>query len=218
MKKVKIFIADDHEVIRDGIRALLERSEKFDVVGEAGNGEEALNKIAVLKPDIVLMDISMPATDGLTATKHIKDQMPDSNIIILSMHVDAEHISACLSLDVSGYVVKTAGGKEVISAIEAVLAGKKFYSEEVTKVILGKYKELHESVQQKREQQGVELTAREKEVIGYVASGLTNQQIAEKLFLSFRTIETHRANLMRKLEAKNSVDLINKARAKKLID
>lgn len=217
MKRIRIFIADDHEVIRDGVRALLEKSDKYKVVGEASNGDEAFAKIAELKPEIIIMDISMPGTNGIEATRAIREHNKESKIIILSMHTDADHISACLSLDVAGYVVKTHGGKEIIASIEAVHEGKKFYSEEVTQAILGQYRESTRP-QPRAELPTAELTAREKEVLTYIAQGLTNQKIADKLFLSFRTIETHRANLMRKLEVKNSIELINKARALKIIE
>lgn len=217
MTQVNILIADDHEVIRDGVKALLEKNPGLTVVGEAADGFEAIEKAKVLNPDVILLDISMPRMNGMDAAQEIHAANPKTKIIILSMHVDADHITRCIEMDVMGYVVKTHGGKEIINAIEAVMAGRKFYSDIVTDTILEKYKEQRVLEVTKKAKPAIELTSREKEIITFISEGLTNQKIADKLFLSFRTIETHRANLMRKLDAKNSIELVNKARAHHLI-
>jgi DNA-binding NarL/FixJ family response regulator len=216
MKTVSIILADDHEVVRDGLKAMLARHKEYVVIGEASNGQEALEKVKNLHPAILLMDISMPGVNGMEAARIIAKEHPDVKVIILSMHQDIEHISECLESDVMGFVVKTEGGKELIKALEAVAHGKKFYSDAVTKAVLEKY--ASQRSPSKQPEQSIELTSREKEIIQFIGQGWTNQRIADKLFISFRTVETHRANLMRKLEAKNSIELVNNARKHRIIE
>jgi DNA-binding NarL/FixJ family response regulator len=185
MKKLKILLADDHEVIRDGIKALLEKNPTYSVIGEAANGVEAIEKTSALHPDILLLDISMPKQNGMEAAREISKSMPDVKVIILSMFVDTEHISKCLELDVMGYIVKTHGGKEIINAIEMVSTRRKFYSNEVTQTILDNYRQQRIASHTRKSKPKVELTNREKQIIGLIAQGMTNQEIAEKLNLFF---------------------------------
>src|SRR5690349_1210183 len=131
MSVVKIFLVDDHQVIRDGLRVLLEQNENYKVVGEASSGKEALEKIGPAKPDVVFLDLSMPGMNGMETTKELRSELPDVRIIILSMHNELEYIAQCLEYDVMGYVVKNDGGKEVIKALESVMQEKKYYSEAV---------------------------------------------------------------------------------------
>jgi two-component system, NarL family, nitrate/nitrite response regulator NarL len=216
MNPIRILLADDHEVIRDGVKALLERDPSFVVVGEASSGVEVIEKVTDLQPEVLLMDVTMPPGNGIDAASEIRQLHPDCKIVMLSMHHDAETITRCLEIDVMGYVVKSQGGKEIVHAIQSVHAGKKFYSEAVTRAIIEKYTEA-KNIKVSKKASLNELTNREREIIGYIAQGWTNQKIADALFISFRTVETHRANLMRKLEAKNSIELVNKAREHKLL-
>lgn len=217
MKRVKIILADDHEIIRDGLKAVLEKYPEFEIVAEASNGVEAVNMVESLNPDILVIDINMPKMNGMEATEHLRKINHPVKVIILSMYHDSEHITRCLDLDVMGYVVKSQGGKELTSALRDVVQNKKFYSAAVTTAIIDKYTRERESSRSENMIKTVELTNREKEIIGLIALGLTNQKIADKLFISLRTVETHRANLMRKMEVKNSVELVNKARELKLL-
>lgn len=216
MTDVSILLADDHEVIRDGLKALLEKHKRFRVIGEASNGQEAIDKVGELKPDVLLMDITMPVLNGVQASAEVHKRYPKTKVVILSMHHDVDHITQCLENEVMGYVVKSQGGKEIIAALEMVSDGKKFFSEAVTKAIIEKYTE-NKNIHTSKKPLRIELTNREREIISFIAQGWTNQRIADSLFISFRTVETHRANLMRKLEAKNSVELVNKAREYNLL-
>jgi DNA-binding NarL/FixJ family response regulator len=216
MKTVKIFLVDDHQVIRDGLRALLEQNKRYKVVGEASSGREALEKIGTAKPDVVFLDLTMPGMNGMETAQELRSEFSEVKIIILSMHNETEYIAQCLEYDVMGYVVKNDGGKEVVKALESVMQDKKYYSEAVAQAIMEKYRQQKREVIQAK-QVAIEITNRERQVMECISKGLTNLRIAEELFISFRTVETHRANLMRKLEARNSVELVNKARAQKLV-
>jgi DNA-binding NarL/FixJ family response regulator len=216
MKIVKIFLVDDHQVIRDGLRLLLEQNEHYHVVGEASSGREALEKIGLAKPDVVFLDLTMPGISGVETAKELRSEFPEVRVIILSMHNELEYITQCLEYDVMGYVVKNDGGKEVVKALESVMQDKKYYSEAVAQAIMEKYRQQKKETLQARKAI-IEVTNRERQVMQYISKGLTNHSIADELFISSRTVETHRANLMRKLEARNSVELVNKAREQNLI-
>ena len=211
MKTIRILLADDHEVIRDGLKALLEKNPIFSIVAEASNGLEAFQKAQEILPDIVIMDISMPVMNGMDAAKQLQEKLPDVKVIILSMHNEAAYITQCLENNVSGYILKNEGGREITKAIETIMSGGKYYSEFVTKVIIESFATQKKVSSSKKAI--VELTARENQILSYIAQGYANQKIADSLFISYRTVETHRANLMKKLEAKNSIELLNKARA-----
>lgn len=216
MNPVKIFLADDHQVIRDGLRALLERNAAYRVVGEASDGNEALAKVATTKPDVIFLDLSMPGMNGMDAARQLREKFEDVKVVILSMHSELEYITQCLEHDVMGYVVKNDGGKEVIKALEAVVEGRKYYSDAVSQTIMEKYRQQRAEVLSKK-QVVVEITNRERQVMEHIALGHANSRIADDLFISIRTVETHRANLMRKLDAKNSIELVNKAREQNIV-
>lgn len=213
---IRIFLVDDHQVIRDGLAVLLERDKRYKVVGEASSGREALAKVAVAKPDVIFLDLTMPGMSGMDTAKELRAEFPEVRVIILSMHNELEYITQCLEHEVMGYVVKNDGGSEVMRALEAVIQGKKYYSDAVAHAIMEKYRQQrHEVLQAKKEE--VEVTNRERQVMAFISKGYTNHRIADELFISFRTVETHRANLMRKLDAKNSIELVNKARELNLV-
>jgi two-component system nitrate/nitrite response regulator NarL len=215
MKTIKIFLADDHQVIRDGLRALLEQNRHYKIVGEASTGREALKKVPSVKPDVIFLDLTMPDMNGMDTAQQLREEFPDIKVVILSMHNESEYIAQCLEYDVMGYVVKNDGGSEVIKALEAVVRGKKYYSEAVAQAIMEKYRQQRVKVSVKKEV--TEITNREQQVMEHISRGYTNHRIADELFISFRTVETHRANLMRKLDAKNSIELVNKAREQNLV-
>jgi DNA-binding NarL/FixJ family response regulator len=216
MKKTRILLADDHEMIRDGLRAVLEKVKEFEIVAEAANGQELLEKIVPAQPDVVLLDITMPLLNGMETAKELQENFPGIKVIMLTMHDNVEYILKCIEYGVMGYVLKNEGGKEIIRAINDVSEGKKYYSEIVTNAILENYKqEIKRSNKPNKVQ--LEITHREQEILVYITQGFTNQKIADKLFISFRTVETHRSNLMRKLDVKNSIELVNKARELNLI-
>jgi DNA-binding NarL/FixJ family response regulator len=202
MKKTRIIIADDHSVVRSGLRLLLQSSPDFAVVAEAEDGEEAVTLVDRHKPDVVIMDISMPKMNGIEATGMMRQNDPDLKIIILTVHEDEEYVYQMLRAGASGYVLKSAGKKEIFAAIESALSGERFFSPGISKLIIEGFikrdkEQLQDQIQTHSKQQ---LTKREIEVLQFIAQGLTNRKIAEALFLSIRTINTHRTNLMQKLD------------------
>jgi len=215
MVKIKVLIADDHSILRDGIQALLGRIKNLKVVGEASTGQEAVDKFFELNPDVLVMDISMPVKTGMDASFEILESNPDAKIIILSMYDDEEYIDRCLELGVKGYVVKSESGKELEQAIEAVLEGKNYYSHRVQEVIFRKH--TLQINKKKRELPAVNLTRREVEIIQLISEGMTSPQMADKLFISPRTVETHRSNLLKKLNVKNAIELMKKAQQLQLL-
>jgi DNA-binding NarL/FixJ family response regulator len=207
---IRVLIVDDHQIIRDGVKALLNKVEGIKIVNEASNGVEALN---ILKADsstldVVLMDIGMPGMDGITATKKITDEFPEIKVLALSMHDDESHIINMLQNGASGYVLKTIGKQELISAIKRVEAGQSYFTKEASAALLG-YLSKKEST--KRGAPSNKLTKREIEILDLIANEYTNNQIAEKLYISPRTVDTHRRNLLQKLNAKNTAGLVKYA-------
>ncbi|HMK39294.1 MAG TPA: response regulator transcription factor [Bacteroidota bacterium] len=218
MKKTRILIADDHDVVRSGLRMLLRTAPEFSITGEAADGEEAVHLVEKQKPDIVFMDISMPKLDGIEATKIIKQQFPETHVIILTVHEDEEYAFHVLRAGASGYLLKNASRKEIFEAVRSAMAGRRFFSPGISKIIVdGFMKRENEGIphgapeEKKEPAAGQQLTKREMEVLQYIAEGYTNRQIAETLFLSFRTVNTHRANLMQKLNIHDTAGLVRHA-------
>ncbi len=214
-KKTRILIADDHDVVRSGLRALLHSFPDFSVIGEAADGEEAVRLASERKPDVILMDISMPRLDGIEATTHIIEQQPDARVVILSVHEDEEYVRRILKAGARGYVLKNARRKEIAQAVRSALSGDRFFSPGISRIIVDGYiKRSADSPpgQQQPETQGDQrLTKRELEILGLIANGLTNKQIADQLFLSFRTVNTHRTNIMQKLDIHDTAGLVRHA-------
>lgn len=204
-KKIKLFIADDHQILLDGLLTMFKGVDKIDVVGTASNGEEVLRELATMKVEVLLMDIQMPVKDGYATAKVVKEKFPEIRIIILSMHNEKIYIERMYSAGIDGYLLKSAGKEEIIQAIEKVSKGEKYFSSEVTAAILEQKTNSSTSITSS------ELTKREKEILSHIASGLTNPEIAEKLFLSPATIKTHRKNIMRKLDVNNTASLVKYA-------
>ncbi len=212
----KVLIADDHAILRDGIRYLITRMKNMKVVGEAVSGLEAFQKFEDLQPDLLILDISLPDKNGMQVAQQILTKSPEANIIILSMYDEDEYINRCLELGVKGYVVKNESGTELELAIQSVIGGRNYFSSQVQKVIFRKHSQ--NVAQAKKREHIVQLTKRESEIIGLISQGMTSQEMADKLFISPRTVETHRANLLKKVGVKNSMELINKVDELKLID
>ena len=215
MSKPRILIVDDHGIVRAGIRSLLEDDTSIEVVGEAENGEEAIEKAKQLKPDLVLMDIAMPGMNGIEATRRIKEEFPDICVLILTMHDDEEFFLPALRAGASGYVVKEAEPKEFLHAIQVVVGGDVFLSPTVTKSVL---KAFFTTKDKAEDEEYGKLTAREKEVLSLAAGGQTNREMAQTLFLSIRTVEKHRQSMMRKLGLSRREELTKFAVRKGLID
>lgn len=208
MCKADILIADDHAMIRQGVRSLLSRNEQWHVVGEAVNGREAIEHYNDLKPDLIILDISMPEVNGMDVAQKILDDHEDAKIIVLSMYNDDDYISKCMEHGIRGYVVKSETGGQLEEAVKTVLRGEVYFSNEAQKAILKRYS--NTLTRKKNTESSIRLTAREIEIVKLIGEGMTNQQMADRLFISQRTVETHRANLMKKVGVKNAIELVKK--------
>jgi len=212
---IRILIADDHQIVLDGLRLLLEAKEDIKVVGEAVNGREAVQKTRQLKPDIVIMDIAMSELNGIEATRQIHELSPATRVIILSMHATAEYINRALKAGACGYLLKESTGIELIDAVRTVYAGRRYMSQKISDILIDDYVDHHaESVSDDPLES---LSPREREILQLVAEGKSSAQIANIIFLSPKTVETYRSRLMQKLGIKNFPDLIKFAVQKGLI-
>jgi len=204
---IRVLIADDHAILRDGIHSILESQEDVIVVGEASNGEEAFELASTLLPDIVLMDISMPKTNGLEATRLIKERFPQIKVLILTQHDNREYIAPALSAGASGYVLKRSGRREMLNALRQVHEQGAFLTGNVTQEVLREYSQNGHN--KKEEEQ--HLTDRERQVLHWIVEGKSNKEIALELGISPKTVSVHRTNLMLKLDVQNTVELIHYA-------
>ncbi|MCL4458365.1 MAG: response regulator transcription factor [Chloroflexi bacterium] len=210
--KIKILLADDHAVLRAGIRALLEMQPDMQVVGEAGDGLQTLARARELQPDVVLMDIGMPRLDGLAATRQICETSPHTRVLILTQHENKEYILPALRVGASGYVLKRAEGDELLNAIRVVHAGGMFLDPSVAGIVVDDVRRGASPADPYET-----LSDREREVLVLLAQGQTYQQIAEALFISVKTVDFHRANILRKLGFATRADLIRYAVQRGLI-
>jgi len=198
MEIIKVLITDDHQIIVDGIKSILSNIDGIEVIGEANNGRRAIELIQLLPVNIVLMDIDMPVMNGIEATKRIKKEFPQIKIIILSMHNEGSLIKMLISCGADGYVLKNSDQEELLSAIRKVNKGQKYFSPEVTISLADKPSSLmDDSI---NGHYICDLTEREIEILKLIADGYSNKEIGEKLFISHRTVDTHRTNLMKKSE------------------
>ncbi len=208
MANVKVLLADDHKIVRDGIKLMLESQVGIDVVAEANNGIEALEKLKEAIIDIVVMDINMPEMDGITATKEIKAEYPDVKILALTMSNDDLHIRQMIKAGASGYIMKSAGRSELKDAINSIMKGKHYFSDEATHSIM---MDLVKGKGKPTSTDTVHITDRELEILELIVQEFTNQEIAEKLFISSRTVDAHRRNLLQKTGARNTAGLVKYA-------
>jgi len=216
MNKIKVFLADDHLILREGISSLLQKVPDIEVVGEAGDGREAVAKVAQLVPDVVLMDITMPGLNGLEATQQIKQKTPQVKVLILTMHETDQYLSGMLRAGASGYVVKTTATSELISAIRAVHQGDVYLYPTIARMLVEDYLQRVKAGEQKPSYEG--LTPREREILMYIAEDKKNKEIADLLGISIRTVQAHRTNLMDKLGAHDRTELVKYAISKGMID
>src|SRR5687768_12811025 len=213
MPKIKILIADDHQLFLDGIVSLLKTEKDFVICSTATNGQQVLELLAKQPVDVCVLDITMPVMNGIETAKKIREKHSDVRVIMLTSHDDREFISELLMAGVSGYVLKNATQAELVDAVKKVVNGGNYYSPEVHESILSNYvSKLKEGSAEK-----IVLTARETEIVKLLAKEYNNEEIAEALFISFNTVETHRKNIMRKTGAKNLAGLLKYAYEKKLI-
>lgn len=210
--KITVLIVDDHTILREGMASLLSGSDDIEVVGMASSGEEAVNLVPELNPRIILMDIVMAGMNGLEATRWIKEQNADVKVIIISSEVTREYVTQGIKCGIDGYVPKDANREEVVTAIRTVAGGTKFFDEAITKLIFEDYYSREKDGRRRSTKSpGVGLTKREYEIIEQVASGKSNQEVADALFVSVKTVETHKKNILDKLGLKNSLQLVRYA-------
>lgn len=210
MTPIRIILADDHTLIREGFKAILGQSDRFEIVGEAHNGSELIDMVNRLNPEVVLTDLSMPRTNGFEAMEEIKRTHPEVKIIILTMHEEREYILRAIKAGASGYLLKSTERIELEHAILLVRDGGKYYSPSINNI-------LAEAVLNPDAGETGDITAREKEVLELVANGFSTKQIADKLKISIRTVESHRINMLKKMKVNNSAELIKKAVELKLL-
>ncbi len=205
---IKVLIADDHKVFRDGIVSILEDVDDITVIAQASDGREVLLQLETVQPDIILMDITMGDTNGIDTTRLVKRDYPQIQILVLSMHSESGYIVKMLESGASGYLLKEAGQEEMIRAIRTVAEGNTYYSQQVSSVIV---QHLTQPQQAKTKKAGIPLTKREVEVLQLIVEEYSNTEIAEKLFISIRTVDTHKRNLVEKLKVKNIAGLVKYA-------
>jgi len=206
MKKLRILLADDHIVMRTGLRALLERQPNLEVVGESENGREAVELAASLRPDVVVMDVGMPVLNGIEATKTIVTQHPTTAVVVLSMHADESYVMRALKAGARAYLLKDSAPADLLSAIQAVTQNKSFFSPKVSRILAEDY------VRVLKQKGAVDtydlLTSREREILQLLAEGKANKEVATALNISPYTVETHRSHILEKLNLHNSAELV----------
>lgn len=215
--QINVVLADDHTVVRNGIKLLLETEGEIKVIGEANDGLEALEAVKQLQPDVLVIDIRMPNMNGLEATRKLKDYSEKTRALILSMHNDEEYILQSVEVGASGYLLKDTSKDEFLKAIRSIHKGGKYFSGDISNVLINSYltvKNPGEPVQ-KDSEYDYDLTKREKEILQLIYSGVNNKEIADQLKKSIRTIETHRFNIMKKLNVSSVVELLKKVEEEK---
>ena len=215
MEKIRILLADDHTILRDGIRSLLEDEADMSVVGEAEDGHSAVKMACELKPDVALMDIAMPLLNGLEATRQIRRYCPAVKVLILSMHENEEYIRQALASGAVGYILKDAAARDLLGAIRSVHRGEVVLSPAITRLIIEDYLRWGDLNPTEAEDS---LSPREREVLQLIAEGYTNKQIAEILTVSIKTVQSHRGSIMSKLDLHDRSELVKYAIRKKIID
>ena len=213
--KYRIVIAEDHTILREGLRALLSSSPDFDIVGEAEDGREAVKCVAKFKPDLILTDLSMPKLNGMEAIREIKRESPKTKILVLTVHKTEEYILATLKAGADGYLLKDSNHAELLAAVRHVLSGKHYISPGISDKVLEGYLEGRKTLKTRTPWET--LTAREREILKLIAEGYKNKEIANDLCISVKTVEKHRSNLMQKLNLRSVQALITFAIRKGLV-
>lgn len=206
---IRVLLVDDHTLVRQGIRALLETQEDFEVVAEASGGYEAIDKAREFRPDIILMDLAMPDLNGMEATRQIRAETSDIQIVALTMHDDDQYLFRALEAGAAGYMLKEANASELASAVRAVHAGGVFIYPSLTKALIEQFL-LRDNSGEERSSDD-RLTEREKETLGFIGDGKTNQEIADAMRMSVHTVQSHRSNIMKKLGLHNRAQLVTYA-------
>jgi DNA-binding NarL/FixJ family response regulator len=210
MKPLRILIADDHEFIRRGIRAVLEKQPNCEIVGEAADGREAVQLAATSLPDIAILDVTMPELNGFDATRQMLQENPNIKVLVLSMHESEQIVREVLASGARGYILKSDAGRDLLSAVDSLASGKPFFTSKVSELLLNVYLKRGAAPQESGDAPSV-LTAREREILQLLAQGKSNKEVATALYISVRTVETHRSNMMSKLNLHSMAELVRYA-------
>lgn len=217
MGKIKLVLVDDHEIVRDGIKSLLLNSDNIEIVGEAANVDELFNLLIAHRADIIIMDISLPGKSGIDITKELSTKYPDLKVLILSMFTEEEFIYNAIKAGAKGYLPKNSKQEDLLTAITAIQNGEEFFSPLISKVLMNSYvKKIRNENNFENDQE--KLSKREMEILQLVVEGFSNKEISEKLFISIRTVETHKTHVLQKLNLKSTVDLVKYAIKNKIIE
>lgn len=214
-RTIRLIVADDHAIVREGIKRLLQAEPDIEVVGEAGDGVAAVELAQSLKPDVVCLDVSMPRMNGVEATRRIKASLPDVGVVILTMHEDEDYVFELVKAGASGYVLKRASARDLVDAVHAVVGGHTFLHPMIARRLVSAQETSGNRDEERRRFDG--LTEREREVVCLIADGLTNKEIAERLHISVKTVETHRTHIMEKLDLHDRAHLVRYAVRKGLV-
>lgn len=216
MERIKVLIADDHKIIRVGLRGILDKTNEVEVVAEAEDGNQVLETLKSIVTDVVLMDIDMGRTSGIETTKKVKETFPDVHVLALTMHEEQDNVIQMLEAGASGYLLKNTGVEELLAALHAVVKGDSYFSNTVSATLLKALTNI-KATSKAKYNKDIPLSDREIEVLKLIAGEYTNGEIAEKLFISIRTVDTHRRNILEKLQLKNTAGLVKYAIEKAFI-
>lgn len=209
---------DDHQLVRDGIKALLISADDLSILGEASSGKECFEKIALEPPDILILDISLPDTNGIEITKRITAEYPDTRVLILSMYTNEDFIFNSVKAGARGYLPKNTSREELLSAIHAIYEGEEFFADSISRIMLKSYVRKAKEDDMAPQKGPIPLTTREIEILKLFAEGFINKEISDQLDISIRTVETHKNHIMKKLELKSTVELIKYAIRNKIVE
>lgn len=211
MEKIKILLVDDHYIITDGLAAMLSQIKEYEIVGEARDGIEALEKVKELKPDFLIVDISMPKMNGIELTKKLREKNSTIKILVLTQHEKSEYIFQMLKSGADGYLLKNSNKNELITAIKSISEGNKYFGKKISDIVINNYVSNNDTEKEDSMESDMLLTKREIEIIKLIVKDKSNQEIADNLNISLRTVETHRRNIMQKLNVKTVVALVRYA-------
>jgi DNA-binding NarL/FixJ family response regulator len=216
MNKIKVLLADDHTIVRNGIMSLLESYPEVEIVGEAENGAEALQKVKELSPDVLMIDIAMPIMNGIEAAQEVSKHYKQTRSLMLSMHNNEDYILKSVEAGAYGYLLKDTTRDEMLKALQTVAKGEKYFSPSVSNIIVSSYLQKVKDTEKARLKKS-KLSKKEKAIVKFIIQGESSREIAEKLSLSIRTVDNHRANMMKRLGVKNAVELVKKVLDEKLV-